>query len=133
MSARRVAFAAGLVGGISWLAKVAMIWGNDGTNTDKGLVAVAFLVGAAGLMVAAAAAGAWLAAARPLWLRAAAAIAGVVTFLVVFALLDAVLSPLAEDGHWSQDEVEIVASAVLALGLAAVAWPGRARSAAAAA
>lgn len=130
MRARQVAFWAGVVGGVGWLAKVALIWANGGTNTDEGLVAVMFAVGVLGMFVAAAAAGAWLTAGRPGWLRALAAAGGIVGFLVLFGLLDAVLSPLAEDGSWAQEEVEIVASAVLALGLAAIARPGRVRSAA---
>jgi hypothetical protein len=48
-----------------------------------------------------------------------------VAFLVVFSLLDLVLSPLAEDGSWAKDEVEIVASALLGLALAVVAGRGR--------
>jgi hypothetical protein len=125
MTARHVVLYAGTVGGLGWLVKVALIWENGGTNTDEGLVAVMFLVGALGLLVASAAAGAWLTARRPAWLRALAAVGGVVAFLAVFSLLDLVLSPLAEDGSWAKDEVEIVASALLGLALAVVAGRGR--------
>ena len=60
MRARKVTFVAGLTGGLSWLAKVALIWGNGGTNTDEGLVAVFYSVGLASLVLAAAAVGVWL-------------------------------------------------------------------------
>ena len=123
MSARNVTFAAGLVGGLGWLIKVALIWGNGGTNTDQGLVAVLYFVGLASLVVAAAAAGVWLTANRPVVLRVLAGILGVVVIFVLFSLFDAVLSPLASDGHWFQQEVEIVATALVGLVLAWVARP----------
>jgi hypothetical protein len=122
MSARSVTFAAGLAGGLGWLVKVALIWGNDGTNTDEGLVAVFYFLGLASLVVAAAAAGVWLTVNRPVVMRVLAGILGVVVMFVLFSVFDAVLSPLASDGHWFQQEVEIVAAA---LGGIVLAWAAR--------
>jgi len=118
-----VTFTAALVGGLGWLVKVALIWANGGTNTDEGLVAVFFFVGLGGLVVAAAAAGVWLTADRPVIARALAGIAGVAAIFLLFALLDAVLSPLAPEGHWFQQEVEIVATALVGVVLAWTARP----------
>lgn len=129
MSARKVTFTAGLVGGLGWLVKVALIWGNSGTNTDQGLVAVFFFVGLGGLVVAAAAAGVWLTASRPIVVRVLAGIAGVAVLFLLFTLFDAVLSPLARDGHWFQQEVEIVAVALVGIVLALAARPVRGQSA----
>jgi hypothetical protein len=129
VSAVRVVFVAGLVGSIAWLVKVALIWGNGGTNTDEGLVAVCYLIGFVGLVVACAAGGAWLTAGRPTWLRAVASIGGVVAFFVMFNLLDLLLSPLTSGGHWFQDEVEILVAATITLALAIVARPRRTDSA----
>jgi hypothetical protein len=109
---------AGVVGGVGWLVKVALIWANGGSNTDQGLVAAFYFLGLGGLLVAWAACGAWLTTQRPVWLRVLASAGGVVAFFVVFGFLDLVLSPLAVDGHWFQDEIEIVAAALLGLALA---------------
>ena len=125
MVARKVTFTAGLVGGLGWLVKVALIWGNGGTNTDQGLVAVCYFVGVGGLIVAAAAAGAWLTASRPVVVRVLTGIMGVVAIFLLFTIFDAVLSPLARDGHWFQEEVEIVATALVGLVLALAARPLR--------
>ena len=123
MSARKVTFTAGLVGGLGWLVKVALIWGNGGTNTDQGLVAVFFFVGLGGLVVASVAAGVWLTANRPVMVRVLAGIVGLVAIWLLFTLLDAVLSPLVRDDHWFQQEVEIVVTALVGLVLASVARP----------
>ena len=123
MTARKATFVAGLTGGLSWLVKVALIWGNGGTNTDEGLVAVLYLLGLASLVVAVAAAGAWLTASRPVVVRVLAGILGVVVMFVLFSAFDAVLSPMVSDGHWFQQEVEIVAAAPVGLVLAWAARP----------
>jgi hypothetical protein len=110
---------AALVGGLAWLVKVALIWGNGGTNLDEGAVSAMYLVGLVGLVVASAAAGAALTGTRPLWVRALAGVLGVAAFVLVSEVLDAVLSPLAAEGSWQREEVAIVATALLALGAAA--------------
>jgi hypothetical protein len=124
MIARRVTLVAGLVGGLGWLTKVALIWGNGGTNTDQGVVAVFYVVGLLGLVVAFAAAGAWLTAGRPVWQRALAVVVGLVTFFLTLAALDAVLAPVAPDDHWFAEEVEIVAMGLV--GLLVGLWAGAA-------
>jgi hypothetical protein len=123
MSARKVTFVAGLTGGLGWLVKVALIWGNNGTNTDEGLVAVLYFLGLTSLLVAAVAAGVWLTSKRPVVVRVLAGIIGVVVMFVLFSVFDAVLSPLVSDGHWFQQEVEIVAAALVGFMLAWAARP----------
>jgi hypothetical protein len=119
--ARKTALVAAAVGGLGWLVKVVLIWGNGGTNLDQGVVAVAYVVGLLALVTASAAAGAALARRQPWWIRGAAAVLGVVVFFLVSEALDAVVSPLAPAGTWQRDEVSIVATAVLALACAAAA------------
>jgi hypothetical protein len=112
---------AALVGGLAWLVKVALIWGNEGTNLDEGAVGAMYLAGLVGLVVAAGAAGAALTRTRPTWVRALAGVLGVAAFVLVSEVLDAVLSPLAEEGSWQREEVAIVATALLAVGSATAA------------
>jgi hypothetical protein len=123
MSARTLTFVAGLTGGLGWVVKVALIWDNDGTNTDEGIVAVLYFLGLASMVVAAAAAGVWVTAHRPVVVRVLAGMIGVVVVFGLFSLFDAVLSPLVSDGHWFQQEVEIVATAMVGLVLAWAARP----------
>ena len=52
-----------------------------------------------------------------------AGIVAVVVMFVLFSAFDAVLSPLASDGHWFQQEVEIVAAALVGIALAWAARP----------
>jgi hypothetical protein len=129
VGARQVAMGAGLVGGFAWLVKVGLIWANGGTNTDQGVVAAMYLLGLGGLAVGAGAAGAALTAGRGVALRALGGAAGLVAFVVVFAVLDVVLSPLAPEDSWARDEMQIVGAAVLALVLVAVAAWQRSRGA----
>jgi hypothetical protein len=81
------------------------------------------VLGLASLVVAAAAVGVWLTTNRPVVVRVLAGILGVVLMFVLFAAFDAVLSPLASDGHWFQQEVEIVAAALVGIALAWAARP----------
>lgn len=127
MMARRIATGAALVGGVAWLVKVALIWGNGGTNLDEGVVGAMYLVGALSLLVASAASGAALLGGRPSWLRAVAAAAGIAVFILGSSLLDALLSPLAAEGSWQREEVAIVTMAVIALAGAAVGLVGLGR------
>jgi hypothetical protein len=121
VGSRDAAVAAGLVGGGAWLAKVGLIWANGGSNTDQGVVAVMYLLGLVGLAAASAAAGVALTAGRRVVLRVLGGATGVIAFVVVFSILDPVLSPLAAEGSWMRDEMQILGTAVLALLLVLVA------------
>jgi hypothetical protein len=121
VGARDAAVATGLVGGLAWLAKVGLIWANGGSNTDQGVVAVMYLLGLLGLAAASAAAGVALTAGRPVVLRVLGGAAGVIAFVVVFSVLDPVLSPLAAQDSWMRAEMQILGAAVLALLLVLVA------------
>ncbi len=48
----RVAGVLAVTGGVAWLAKVALIWRNGGTNTTDGIVGVLFDVGAVAILLA---------------------------------------------------------------------------------
>ena len=110
-----------LVGAVAWLVKVSLIAANGGTNTNEGIVAVCFGIGALGLLVGSTSLGLWLTRTRSVLVRVVAAIASIAIFWLTFGFIDegmqAVVGSSGPD--WVQDEMGIVVTAViwLAIGL----------------
>ena len=115
MDPRRIASIAALVGGVSWLAKVFLIWLSGGDNTDTGLVAIFALAGWASFAVALAAAGYTLVEKAPVWLRAVVAVATPLLVLMVWMLLDQGVKAAYGGDSWFRDEVSVLVAAVIAL------------------
>jgi hypothetical protein len=108
---------AAVIGGVAWLVKVALIWANGGTNTDEGVVGLAYLVGLVGVVVAVGALGWLLTRGRPVWLRAVATIVFPVVVFVGWQLLDGLIKAVYTEENWVQGEITIVIAALVALGV----------------
>ena len=115
MTANRVASVAGILGGLLWLVKAGLIWGNGGTNTDEGIVAVFYLAGLLVLAVAALAAGYAVVTTAPIWLRALVSVATLALFWILFSVIDSAAHAVYSGDGWLDDELGIVVTAVLAL------------------
>ena len=114
-----VAGAAALAaGGVSLLAKLAVILITDGEVTDTGAASFFLLLGVALLVVGCAALGFWLARRWHPAVRIVAAAAAVGLFFVAFSLLDSLGKTFVERGSYWRDEMGILLTAVLALALA---------------
>jgi hypothetical protein len=103
MRARTTAIVAGIAGGLGWLAKIVVMALQDGPDPDSIPEAVAFFVGLLGVMIAAAATGAFLARERPPVRRVGAAVGAVVATGVVIGIGQWALGSLPGDG-WLQEE-----------------------------
>jgi hypothetical protein len=121
-STRGVATVAWLVGGVAWLVKLTLIWANGGSNTGDGIVGVAFLAGAAALVIAGGASGFVLLRRWGRWVGVAGVPVGAAVTLVGFSLIDSVLQGIVPASGWFEEEVGILGTAVVALllGLALV-------------
>ena len=130
-SSRRLAAVAWLVGGVAWLVKLTLIFANGGTNTNEGIVGVAFFVGVLALVVAGAASGFTLLRRWGIWAAAIGVPIGAVATLVGFSVIDGVLQSVVPASGWFEEEVGILGTAVVALllGLALLAR-GRTKGAA---
>lgn len=118
VTARRTAGLLALGAGLAWGTKLALIAANGGTNTGEGVVALAFLLGAALLVVAAFAVGLALTAGRPLWQRLVAGVLGVLAVLVLHsAVLDPLGTALVGDAgpSWLPEEAGIGLMVLVAL------------------
>lgn len=115
MDPRRIASIFAVVGGVGWLAKVALIWANGGDNTGTGLVGVMNIVGIAGLFVALAAAGYTLVEKAPVWLRAVVAIATPLLVLMIWALVDQAIQAMYTEEGWLREELSVVLAGVIAV------------------
>lgn len=115
MDPRRIASIAAVVGGVGWLAKVALIWANNGENTDSGLVGIMYGIGLVGLFVALAAAGYTLVETAPVWLRAVVAVATPLLVLMVWVLLNQAILAVYPGDSWLRDELGILVAAVIAV------------------
>ena len=120
------AAAAWLVASAAWLVKVLLIAENGGSNTDEGVVAVAFLVGVASLVLAGALTGFALLRRFGLWAALLGVPLGAVVVLVGISVVDSLLSAIVPASGWFEDEVGVLGVVVLAA-LVAV-WLGLARS-----
>lgn len=128
MTANRVASVAGVLGGVSWLAKVGLIWANGGTNTDEGIVAVLYLAGLLVLAIAALAAGYAVVTTAPIWLRVVVSVATLALFWILYSVIDSAAQAMYSGGGWLDDELGIVVTAVLALLVGLVALARRDRT-----
>lgn len=115
MSVSKIGFIAAMAGGAVWLAKVALIWGNGGTNTGDGLVAVAFFIGFAGLLVALLAGGYSVVTTAPIWLRAVVSVCATLLGLMLFTIMDDAAKGVYSSEGWLRDEIGILITASIAL------------------
>ena len=115
MSVSKICFIAAIAGGAVWLAKVALIWGNGGTNTGDGLVAVAFFIGFAGLLVALLAGGYSVVTTAPIWLRAVVSVCATLLGLMLFTIMDDAVKGVYSSDGWLRDELGIVITASIAV------------------
>jgi hypothetical protein len=115
MRAGKIASVAALVGGVAWLVKVGLIWGNGGTNTDGGLVAVCYILGLLALGVALLAGGYSVVATAPVWLRVVVSLAVLALGWIIFGSIDSAAKGLYSGDDWLRDELGILVSAALAL------------------
>ena len=111
----RLAAVAWLVGGAAWLVKLTLILANGGSNTDEGIVGVAFFVGVLALAVAGAASGYTLLRRWGIWAAAVGAPIGAAATLVGISAIDSVLQPIVPASGWYDEEVGILAAAVIAI------------------
>jgi hypothetical protein len=103
MRARTVAIVAGLVGGIGWMGKIVVMAVQDGPDEDSLLEAIAFFLGLVGVVIAAAAIGAYLGRRASVGRRVAYAVGAVVAVVAVVGLGQAGLTALPGDS-WVQEE-----------------------------
>lgn len=98
-----------------WLVKVALIWGNGGTNTGDGLVAVVYFIGLAALLVALLAGGYSLVTTAPIWLRAVVSVCATLLGLTLFTIIDDAVKGMYSPEGWLRDELGILIAALIAL------------------
>jgi hypothetical protein len=114
-STRSLAAVAWLVGAVAWLVKLTLIIANGGSNTDEGIVAVAFFAGVVALVVAGAASGFTLCGRWGTWAAVIGVPIGVAATLVGISLIDSVLQAIVPASGWFDEEVGILGMAVIAL------------------
>ena len=114
-STRRLAAVAWLVGGAAWLLKLTLILANGGSNTDEGIVGVAFFVGAFALGVAGAASGFTLLRRWGIWAAVIGVPIGAAATLVGISVIDSAFQAIVPASGWYDDEVGILGAAVIAL------------------
>lgn len=104
-------------GGLSWLAKMAVIAATDGAEQGTGdALASLFYLGGVALMAAGLATVAVaLTAGRHVALRAVAGIAGVVSFFFAYVAIDGAAKTVSGDAGptWFHDEVGILATGAI--------------------
>ena len=110
----RIAGALAVAGGVAWLAKVAVIWANGGSNTSDGLVGALFSAGAVAIALAVVLR-AWHApAARRTTHRALAVVVALVVFVAAVDL--PILVGWRIFGRtWFAEEVGVLITAVVGL------------------
>jgi hypothetical protein len=101
---------AAALGGLSWLAKVAVIIATDGEVTDEGAAAFFYLLGVALMGIGSTAVGVLLAGRRSRWLVAVAVALSPIVYFVSYAVLDSITKPLVGDRGpaYAGDEVGIL-------------------------
>jgi hypothetical protein len=103
MRARTVAIVAGLVGGIGWMGKIVVMAVQGGPDDDSLLEAIAFFTGLGGVVIAAAAVGAYLGRRASVGRRVVYAVGAVVAVVAIVGLAQAGLTALPGDS-WVQEE-----------------------------
>lgn len=103
MRARTVAIVAGLVGGIGWMGKIAVMAAQGGPDEDSLVEALAFFAGLAGVVIAAAALGAYIGRRELVGRRVVYAVGAVVAVALIVGLGQAGLSALPGDS-WVREE-----------------------------
>lgn len=97
---------AAALGGLSWLAKVAVIIATDGEVDNEGAAALFFILGVALMILGATAVGVRLAGGRPWWVLAVTVALSPMLFVVSFAILDSISKPLVSDhgpAYWGDE------------------------------
>lgn len=103
MRARTVAIVAGLVGGIGWMGKIAVMAAQGGPDEDSLLEALAFFAGLGGVLIAAAALGVYFGRRDSVARRVVYAVGAVIAVAVIVGLGQAGLSALPGDS-WVREE-----------------------------
>lgn len=125
MRARKVAIVAGLVGGLAWMAKLVVMGIQGGPDPDSVPEAIAFFLGLVGVVVAAAALGAYRARGGSPARTALYAVGAVVVTVAVVGLGQLALTALPGD-TWVQEEAIFGAAGLVAVLAAAAAFRPRA-------
>lgn len=120
MRARMVVILAGLVGGIGWMSKMLIMAGQGGPDPDSVPESAAFFMGLIGVVVAAVAAGAYLARSKSSGWRLLAGLAAFLTVGLIISVGQAVLPALPGDS-WVQEEAIFGIVGFLAVVVAATA------------
>lgn len=116
-------------GGLSWLAKVAVIIATDGKVNDEGAAAFFYLLGVALMLIGSTAVGTLLAGHRSRLVVAVAVVLSPIVLFVSFAILDGLTKPLVGDrgaAYWA-DEVGILTTGLawLLLGMCMLTYQAR--------
>lgn len=106
---------AATLGGLSWLAKVAVIIATDGKVNDEGAAALFYILGVALMAIGSTAVGIRLVNRMSSLLLVGAVVLSPVVFFVSSSVLDGIAQPLVENrgpAYW-EDEAGIVATALV--------------------
>lgn len=114
----RISGALAVIGGLAWLAKVALIWANGGTGTTGGVVGLLFLTGGICIALAGGLRAWYLAGIAKVWRRVLATLAYVVV-LILLVDLPILIGWQIFGRVWVAEELGIILTALLALGLGA--------------
>ena len=109
-----------LVGAVAWIAKIAVIWSNDGRDLDKGAAAWLMRLGIVGLLLGSTAIGLWTARSAGAITRAVAVVLSpVVLAASTFAIGSVATTLLGGRGPaWLPEEIGIVAAGLVWLAVA---------------
>lgn len=110
----RLTGALAFLGGVAWLVKVALIWGNGGANTTEGMVGILFATGAVAIALAACLRAWHSPSANRLWSRLVAVLVSLAAFVAAVNL--PILVGWQIFGRtWFAEEVGVLVTALLAM------------------